>query len=114
MEKIIKKSFCDRCGEEFERSGRIFEHISWTISGYSKQGDGGINENNLEFCNNCSEKLNCWRFNKGIVLDYGDIEALKTILDFVERYNKQDKETLVASAQNVLQLLLEKDIINKK
>jgi hypothetical protein len=35
--------------------------------------------------------------------------ALKIILDFVERWNKQDKERMVAYAQEILQELLTKN-----
>jgi len=41
-------------------------------------------------------------------------EALKKVLDFVERWNKQDKEPEVAEAARLLEEELEKLETNKK
>lgn len=41
------------------------------------------------------------------------VEALKIVLDFVERWNKQDKETEVAKAQGVLEELDLEEVLEK-
>jgi hypothetical protein len=54
---------------------------------------------------------------QGKCLSYKDMEkltqdqirALKIVLDFVERWNKQDKERMVAYAQEILGELLTKN-----